>query len=131
MSIPSLSTQSTGGSDSAGQSRLSPNLAFVFYYAFKILPFLVTALSIYLGYRLFILGVTGKASLSFASDTLKGQRLDATPGLFFAVGGIVLTVVAVWKGVQVDFDGHPRMNGYMKKPPGTIGRHDRTTQRTA
>ena len=79
------------------------NLIFALYYAFKLLPMVVGAFSIYLGYRLFILGVTGRASLSMNSGTVQGQLINAAPGLFFAVGGIVVVIFAVSKGVQISF----------------------------
>lgn len=79
------------------------NLVFAYYYAFKIVPMIVAGVSIYLGYRLFILGVTGQASISVESKTIGGQLLNAAPGLFFAVGGIVTLIVSVWKGVRIDF----------------------------
>ena len=71
------------------------------YFFFKVLPVLVGAGSIYLGYRLFILGVTGQASLSLQSATVSGQLLNAAPGLFFAIGGIAIVLVAIWKGVEI------------------------------
>jgi glucose uptake protein GlcU len=74
-----------------------------YYYIFKIVPLLIAAGSIYLGYRLFILGVTGQASLSIDTHSVKGQLLNATPGLFFAVGGIAIVIATVCKGVQIDF----------------------------
>lgn len=83
---------------------INHNLTFGLYYAFKIVPMFVAALSIYLGYRLFILGVTGQASISVETDTVKGQLLNAAPGLFFAVGGLVTILVSVCKGVQTNFD---------------------------
>jgi hypothetical protein len=73
------------------------------YYVFKIIPLLGAILSIYLGYRLFILGVTGQASLSVDSHSVKGQLINAAPGLFFAVGGLVVMAIAVWKGVDLRF----------------------------
>lgn len=79
------------------------NLVLILYYIFKIIPVLVAGLSIYLGYRLFIFGVTGQASLSVNSKTVEGQLINAAPGLFFAVGGIIANIVAVWKGVQIRF----------------------------
>jgi hypothetical protein len=85
-------------------SRGSSNtLILAFYYTFKIIPMLVGAMSIYLGYKLFILGVSGKASLSIDSRNVQGQLLNAAPGLFFALGGIAANIVAVWKGVQISF----------------------------
>jgi hypothetical protein len=65
---------------------------------------LIGGVAIYLGYKLFILGVTGQASLSINSNSVRGQLLNAAPGLFFAVGGIACNIVAIWKGVQITFD---------------------------
>jgi hypothetical protein len=47
-----------------------------------------SCVAIYLGYRLFILGVTGQASLSVESKTVSAQLINAAPGLFFAIGGL-------------------------------------------
>ena len=80
------------------------NFVAALYFGFKGFTVLVSALSIYLGYRLFILGVTGKASISIEADTIKGQLLNAAPGLFFAIGGITALIVIVWKGVRMDFN---------------------------
>ena len=74
---------------------------FALYFFFKVLPILIGGGAIYLGYQLFILGVTGQASLSVQSATVSGQLLNAAPGLFFAIGGIVIVLVAIWKGVEV------------------------------
>jgi hypothetical protein len=73
-----------------------------FYYIFKILPVLVGGGSIYLGYKLFILGVTGQASLSLETGKVSGQLLNAAPGLFFAIGGIAIVIAAIWKSASVD-----------------------------
>jgi len=78
-------------------------VALVSYYIFKMMPYPIAAGAIYLGYRLFILGVTGQASLSVNSNRVSGQLLNAAPGLFFAVGGIVALIVTVWKGVSISF----------------------------
>jgi hypothetical protein len=80
------------------------NFKFGLYYIFKIIPMLIGGLSIYLGYRLFILGVTGQASLSVNAKTVGGQLLNAAPGLFFALGGIAANIAAVWKGVDISFE---------------------------
>jgi hypothetical protein len=78
-------------------------LPIVMYYIFKVIPMLLGGVSIYFGYRLFIFGVTGQASLSVNSHTVSGQLLNAAPGLFFGVGGIVTIIVAVCKGVKISF----------------------------
>ena len=77
------------------------NLPVILYYVFKIIPALVAAGSIYLGYHLFVLGVTGQASLSVHSETVGGQLLNAAPGLFFALGGIAALMMSIAKGVDV------------------------------
>jgi hypothetical protein len=41
---------------------LKNNVPIVLYYVFKVIPMLIGSMSIYLGYRLCILGVTGQAS---------------------------------------------------------------------
>ena len=65
---------------------------------------LISGFAIYLGYKLFILGVTGEASLSIESDKVTGQLINAAPGLFFALGGISSLIISIWKGVKIDVD---------------------------
>src|SRR6267142_5008868 len=77
------------------------NFTIGLYFIFKIIPAIAALISFYFGYRLFILGVTGQASLSIDSHSVKGQLLNAAPGLFFAVGGIVVLVAVVWKDVSL------------------------------
>jgi len=79
------------------------NIILGFYLLFKTLPIFISGMSIYLGYKLFILGVTGEASLSVKTDTVSGQLINAAPGLFFAVGGIISLIIVVWKGVKISF----------------------------
>jgi len=76
-------------------------LALILYFGFKISLVLVSGVSIYLGYRLFILGVTGEASISVDARDISGQLLNAAPGLFFAVGGIIALIIIAIKGVEV------------------------------
>jgi hypothetical protein len=56
---------------------------------------------------LFIMGVSGKASLVVEAETVKGQLINAAPGLFFAVGGIVALIIIVWKGVDIKMGAMP------------------------
>jgi hypothetical protein len=49
----------------------------------------------YLGYRLFLAGVGETASLVLEHDSLKAQLLNATPGLFFMIGGVALAIITV------------------------------------
>lgn len=83
--------------------KVRSNFATAMYFLFKTIPAIGGILSIYLGYRLFILGVTGQASLSIESKSVGGQLLNAAPGLFFAIGGVVILVSVVRKGVKVSF----------------------------
>lgn len=88
-------------------SRTNPNLVLCLYFALKSIPMFFSGMSIYLGYKLFILGVTGQASLSVESNTVSGQLINAAPGLFFSIGGIICLIFSVLKGVKIDFNnGH-------------------------
>src|SRR5258708_3993489 len=87
-----------------GHPPIDSRIPIAAYFTFKIIPTIGAILSIYLGYRLFVLGVTGQASLSLDSHSIRGQLLNAAPGLFFGVGGIIVLIVAVWRGVDVSFD---------------------------
>lgn len=86
---------------SKGNNRLLIGL----YFFFKTMPAFVSAMAIYLGYRLFVFGVTGEASLSIESEKLGGQLINAAPGLFFAIGGLVSLIISVWRGVNVQTEG--------------------------
>ena len=104
----------------------SSNFALALYFAFKLAPCLGGILALYLGYRLFILGVTGQASLSVNSSSISGQLLNAAPGLFFAVGGVVILIAVTLKGVNLDFahtDGiqPPRAHTKKNDPPKVSG----------
>lgn len=81
-------------------------LIIAIYFLFKTIPTLIAGMAIYLGYKLFILGVTGQASISVETQTVSGQLLNAAPGLFFAVGGIAALIAIVIKGVKVDLTGN-------------------------
>jgi hypothetical protein len=84
------------------QKTLNQNLALSLYFFLKLAPILVSGMAIYLGYKLFVLGVTGQASLSVETHSVKGQLLNAAPGLFFALGGIVALIWSVHKGVKIE-----------------------------
>ena len=76
-------------------------LALILYFVFKICLVIVSGISIWLGYRLFVLGVSGEASINVDAQGIEGQLVNAAPGLFFAVGGITALIVIAWKGVKV------------------------------
>jgi hypothetical protein len=81
--------------------KVNYDLMIVLYYLFKLAAPLVSCIAVYLGYRLFILGVTGQASLNVESKSVSAQLLNAAPGLFFAIGGLVTLGISIFKGVEV------------------------------
>jgi hypothetical protein len=85
------------------QRQLSGNLVVTLYFVSKLVPMCISFIAIYLGYRLFVLGVTGQASLVVNANSLSGQLLNAAPGLFFSVGGIVALIISIWKGSTFTF----------------------------
>jgi hypothetical protein len=85
------------------QRQLSGNLVVTLYFVSKLVPMCISCIAIYLGYRLFVLGVTGQASLVVNANSLSGQLLNAAPGLFFSVGGIVALIISIWKGSTFTF----------------------------
>ena len=70
------------------------------YFSVKLLPMIISLIAIYLGYKLFILGVTGKASLIINSKDISGQLINAAPGLFFAIGGFICLIFSIIKGAR-------------------------------
>jgi CHAT domain-containing protein len=66
-------------------------------FAEKLLALLGGILCIYLGYRLFIKGISGQASLRVAHDRLNAQLLNAAPGIFFALFGMSVLGLSVWR----------------------------------
>ena len=82
------------------------NIAVALYFLFKSAPIAVSGLCIYLGYKLFVLGVSGQASIVVNAKDLGGQLLNAAPGLFFGVGGIVALVAIIIKGVDLRLGGN-------------------------
>jgi hypothetical protein len=68
------------------------------YYLFKSIQIAAGLVITYLGYRLFILGVTGRASLSVNSSKLNAQLINAAPGLFFLLGGSSIVAWSIWVG---------------------------------
>ena len=71
------------------------------FFILKYLGIIVSGMAIYLGYDLFILGVTGKASLSVELENTSMQLLNAAPSLFFAIGGLVNLGIVLWKPFRI------------------------------
>lgn len=77
------------------------------YFCTKISVVLGGLLPVWLGYRLFVLGVTGKASLIIETKNLGGQLVNAAPGLFFALFGAII----LWRAVSRIIDIRIVRNG--------------------
>ena len=58
---------------------------------------------VYLGYRLFIDGVSGKSSLKAKRGDGGIELLNAAPGLFFCLFGFLLLGIMSFKEVRLDF----------------------------
>jgi hypothetical protein len=101
--------------------KTNQNSVFVGYICFKMSTVLVSALAIWLGYRLFVLGVTGQVSLSIDSKSVSGQLLNAAPGLVFAVCGIVALIFSVAKGLQITFQDEAALGASASKKTSGSG----------
>ena len=77
------------------------NLALVLHYAFKMLHPIGGIIAICLGYHLFVIGVTGQASISIDAKDIHGQLLNAAPGLGFAFLGLFVIGISAWRGGSV------------------------------
>lgn len=75
----------------------NPNWPVVLNFLFKLIVVLLAGFFVYLGYDLFIRGVTGQASLVSNAQDVGGQLVNAAPGLFLAVGGLTIVVAALRK----------------------------------
>ena len=76
---------------------MSLNWTVALNFLFKMIVVLLAGFFVYLGYDLFIRGVTGEASLVINAQDVGEQLINAAPGLFLAVGGIVIIVAALRK----------------------------------
>jgi len=66
-------------------------------FAEKLVALIGGIICIYLGYLLFVKGVSGDASLKVEYDKSKIQLLNAAPGIFFALFGMVILSMGVWQ----------------------------------
>ena len=68
----------------------------------RVLIVLAGILCVYLGYSLFVKGVSGKASLRAEFDKSKIQLANAMPGIFFALFGMSILIVTIRQTVTLD-----------------------------
>ncbi|MFI2811037.1 MULTISPECIES: hypothetical protein [Microbulbifer] len=81
---------------------------------YKVVSLLVGSLFGYLGYRLFISGVWGGAGELQAA--FRDNRLvlkEAAPGTFFAICGVVIIAVTLYKGLEFE-DYHRGNTNYVE-----------------
>ena len=84
-------------------SNQTVNLTVLYlHFGYRIVIAGLAGLTIYLGYKLFIMGVTGEASIVVNATTWGGQLINASPGLFFAVGGIIILSILAFKDMNVN-----------------------------
>lgn len=67
----------------------------------RLVAIIIGGLSLYLGYNLFIKGVTGQASISLNTSTVTGQMLNAAPGAFFALAGVVIIIISLYNKEEI------------------------------
>jgi CHAT domain-containing protein len=68
----------------------------------RVLIVLAGMLCIYLGYLLFVKGVSGKASLRAEFNKSKVQLVNAMPGIFFALFGAAVLIFMIRQAVTFD-----------------------------
>jgi hypothetical protein len=68
----------------------------------RVLIVLAGMLCIYLGYLLFVKGVSGKASLRVEFNKSKLQLANAMPGIFFALFGASILIFTIRQAVRLD-----------------------------
>ena len=73
------------------------DIILILRFAEKLLALLGALLCVYLGYRLFVKGVSGEASLKAEHNKFKVQLLNAAPGIFFALFGMAILGLSVWR----------------------------------
>jgi len=66
-----------------------------------IIALLIGSFLCWLGYRLFEIGVSGKASLSAERGKVKFQLLNASPGIFFALFGSIIVLISVSQRTKI------------------------------
>lgn len=78
----------------------NPNLALVLHFLLQLLPFAASAFTLYLGYELYIQGVSGTVALAPEPATFQDQLINATPGLLFAIGGFVALLASILRATD-------------------------------
>ena len=84
-------------------SAANANLALLFSFLLKLTPYALSAMLMYLGYDLYLRGVSGQAALLPTEPVeLQDQLINATPGLLAGVGGFVALVLSIIKSSYDD-----------------------------
>jgi hypothetical protein len=91
---------------------MNPRLPF-YLFAYKIACLLSGVICIFLGYRLFLAGLLGPATLEAAKGSLSFAMRNAAPGTFFALFGTFVVGLTVFRGLN--FDSSSDVQGETKK----------------
>ncbi len=81
----------------------------------KILALCVAGLFVCLGYRLFLMGVTGEFDFSGGIQGIQGKLISGSPGLFFAFLGATIVLSVIWKKEDIK-----RTRNYEKSNDGKV-----------
>lgn len=87
------------------KNELNQNLLICLYFLYKLTPAPVIAYAMYLGFELYVQGVSGHASLVIDAHDVKGRLANGAPGLFFGVGGITALIIWIMKGLRINLGG--------------------------
>jgi hypothetical protein len=62
----------------------------------------VAGMCIFLGYKLFLKGISGEASLIVETGKFKFQLVNAAPGIFLALFGAAIVTYSLYSGLKID-----------------------------
>lgn len=85
------------------------------FIVFKLAVIGVSAFIMYLGYKLFILGVTGSITIVVGSDVLSAKLINASPGVIVFIGGFIILCIIAKKGLPIDYSFIKRDKDYLHK----------------
>ncbi len=73
--------------------------SLVFY---KVVVLVIGFLFAFLGYKLFIRGITGGFKLSAEYKGIKADLISASPGIFFILTGTIIISIVIYKGLTLE-----------------------------
>ena len=67
----------------------------------RLIAILIGGGTIFLGYDLFIKGVSGEASIMVKTEAFSGQLVNAMPGIFYTISGMIIILISLFKKEEV------------------------------